>query len=563
MSTADVGVTRAVWAHKWRTWNDSFAGLWRGSLRFRTLAATLALTSLAIIITCVVMALAIQGNLWESRKGQVLEDAHRAVNAAQATFLSAEVRGDRTAVHALIRSVSSDLEAVSSSDMIAVLRTDDTPSAIAPPGFYTGPLTDDMISPALRRLVSSTPDRQWWQSMGVPDAAGAQHPAIIVGQQIMVPEAGAYELYIVYDLADTEATLQQVQKILWAAGIVLVAIIAGIAWFALRSVVSPVTQAAETSARFAAGDLTVRLPVQGEDELATLARSFNAMADSIEAQIKELGELSLVQQRFVSDVSHELRTPLTTIRLAADMLNDQRDTFDATTARTAELLFAQVQRFDTMLADLLEISRYDAGSVQLEQEPTSLAQLAEDMVEQLQPLAEQHATELRLLAPGGHTPVDMDPRRVRRILRNLIGNAIEHGEGHPVVITVDSNPHAVAVGVRDFGLGMRAEDSQRVFDRFWRADPSRKRTIGGTGLGLSIAQGDARLHGGVLSVWSELGVGTHFVLTLPRGTDYVTGPSPIAVEPVEALADIGEATEPITVLYRDAQRSYTQAEGEQ
>src|SRR5690606_20232449 len=120
--------------------------------------------------------------------------------------------------------------------------------------------------------------------------------------------------------------------------------------------------AAETSVRLASGDLGVRLPVQGEDELAALGRSFNAMADSIESQIKELGELSQVQQRFVSDVSHELRTPLTTIRLAADMLNDQREQFDPTTARTAELLYTQVQRFETLLSDLLEISRYDAGS---------------------------------------------------------------------------------------------------------------------------------------------------------------------------------------------------------
>ena len=148
----------------------------------------------------------------------------------------------------------------------------------------------------------------------------------------------------------------------------------------------------------------MRLPVRGEDELATLGRSFNAMADSIESQIKELAELSLVQQRFVSDVSHELRTPLTTIRLAADMINDQRDDFDPATARAAELLNAQVQRFETLLTDLLEISRYDAGSVQLELEPTSLAHLAEDVIASMQQLAEQHGTDVRLVAPGGYSP---------------------------------------------------------------------------------------------------------------------------------------------------------------
>ena len=278
------------------------------------------------------------------------------------------------------------------------------------------------------------------------------------------------------------------------------------------------------------------------------------MADSIETQIKELADLSLVQQRFVSDVSHELRTPLTTIRLAADMLNDRRDDFDPATARAAELLAAQVERFEVLLSDLLEISRYDAGSVQLELEPTSLAHVAEDVIASMEQIAHQHNTDLRLVAPGGYSPVDMDARRVRRILRNLIGNAIEHGEGKPVVVTVDSNQQAVAVGVRDFGMGIAAEDAARVFDRFWRADPSRKRTLGGTGLGLAISLGDAKLHGGDLAVWSEPGRGAHFVLTLPRGA-HRTGPaalpldSPIPLDPGdENTVDAFEHTQPISTI---------------
>jgi len=286
--------------------------------------------------------------------------------------------------------------------------------------------------------------------------------------------------------------------------------------------------------------------VRGEDELAVLGRSFNAMADSIESQIKELADLSLVQQRFVSDVSHELRTPLTTIRLAADMINDQRDDFDPATARAAELLNAQVQRFEVLLTDLLEISRYDAGSVQLELEPTSLAHLAEDVIESMAQLAEQHGTDVRLVAPGGYSPVDMDPRRVRRIVRNLLGNAIEHGEGRPIVVTVDSNQQAVAIGVRDYGLGMKPDDVERVFDRFWRADPSRTRTIGGTGLGLAISLEDASLHRGYLDVWSEAGQGTCFRLTLPRDLDSSIRVSPLELpplEPVEELAALEPADE--------------------
>ena len=299
--------------------------------------------------------------------------------------------------------------------------------------------------------------------------------------------------------------------------------------------------------------------MRGQDEFATLGLSFNAMADSIESQIKELAELSLVQQRFVSDVSHELRTPLTTIRLAADMINDRRDEFDPATARAAELLNAQVQRFETLLTDLLEISRYDAGSVQLELEPTSLAHLAEDVIASMGTLAEQHGSDVRLVAPGGYSPVDMDPRRVRRVVRNLLGNAIEHGEGRPIVITVDSNQVAVALSVRDYGLGMTAADAERVFDRFWRADPSRKRTIGGTGLGLSIALGDAKLHGGELAVWSEIGRGTNFVLTLPRKAGRSPDPSPLTADPGEdgpAAIDALGLTQPIElpVIVPEGQR---------
>ena len=534
----------ALW-RDWRGWPENARRTWRSSLSFRTLLLTLVLTSAAILITLVVMSLSIQNDLFDTRRQQVLEDAQRAANAAQETLNSADVHGERGALQVLWRRVMDQIGQVSTSDRIAAFRIDTTPSSISPPDYRSGGLTTDLVSEELRTRVVAVSDTQWWQSIALPDGAGAEIPGIVVGQQLDVPDVGAYELYIAYDLTDPQRTLQFVQRTLWLSGTLLLAIIAGIVWFVVRSVSVPIVEASETSARLASGDLGVRLTVRGEDELAVLGRSFNAMADSIERQIKELGELSLVQQRFVSDVSHELRTPLTTIRLAADMINDQRDTFDATTARTAELLHTQVQRFEQLLGDLLEISRYDAGSVQLEREPTALAQLAEDVIEQLQPLASERGSELRLVAPGGYAPVELDPRRVRRILRNLIGNAIEHGEGRPVVVTVDSDQYAVAVGVRDFGMGLSPEDAERVFDRFWRADPSRQRTIGGTGLGLSISLGDAHLHGGSLQVWSERGSGTNFVLTLPRGEGALDGASPVPLEPEDARTELGSATQPI------------------
>jgi len=271
--------------------------------------------------------------------------------------------------------------------------------------------------------------------------------------------------------------------------------------------------------------------VKGEDVIATLARSFNGMAASLQNQITRLAALSQVQQRFVSDVSHELRTPLTTIRLAGDVLYDQRETFPPATARTAELLHTQIERFELLLADLLEMSRYDAGAVDMETEPTNLVRLVEDAIEGVGTLAEQKGSQLRLVAPGGYFEAEVDLRRIRRILQNLLGNAIDHGEGRPIVVYVDSDKNAVAIAVRDYGVGMTAAAMERVFDRFWRADPSRQRVTGGTGLGLAISLEDAALHGGWLEVWSAEGEGSCFRLTLPRVRGAVLTGSPLNLPP--------------------------------
>jgi len=545
-------VTTVVDWRDWRSWPESFTGLWRRSLRFRTILITLALTMLAILIAGVVMALVIQNDLFESRKDQVLEDSLRAATTAQSTLDAADLQGDPLKAQVLMTTVAGDAARQSTSDGFAVYRIGGASSAIATQDIVSAGFDVSLLSEGLRDRVRATPDSQWWQSVALPTEDGVT-PGIVVGQQILMPDVGAFELYFAYDLTAADQTLLFVQRTLWTVGLALLVLVGGIAWFVVRSVAQPVSLAADTSARLASGDLKVRLQVHGEDELATLGRSFNAMADSIESQIAELADLSLVQQRFVSDVSHELRTPLTTIRLASDMINDRREEFDPATARAAELLHAQVQRFETLLTDLLEISRYDAGSVQLELEPTSLAHLAEDVIESMRQLAEQHDTDVRLVAPGAYSPVEMDPRRIRRIVRNLLGNAIEHGEGRPIVVTVDSNQQAVALGVRDYGLGMTPEDAERVFDRFWRADPSRKRTIGGTGLGLSIALGDARLHGGTLGVWSELGRGTNFVLTLPRHGQSVEGVSPVPLVPDTPSShdDLGH-TQPIDLPFQGA-----------
>jgi two-component system sensor histidine kinase MtrB len=256
--------------------------------------------------------------------------------------------------------------------------------------------------------------------------------------------------------------------------------------------------------------------VRKDDDLAQLARSFNEMAESIDAQIGQLEELSRLQQRFVSDVSHELRTPLTTIRMAADVMYQERRTFDADTARSVELLQNQLDRFEALLADLLEISRFDAGAAVLDVEHVDLAQLTQRAISTCEPLAQRSGVRISFAAYSRPCGVQCDPRRIDRILRNLLDNAIEHADDNGVVIELAADSEVATITVRDFGVGLRPEEAALVFNRFWRADPARARTTGGTGLGLSIALEDARLHGGWLEADGVLGQGACFRLTLPR-----------------------------------------------
>ncbi|MGO4299236.1 MtrAB system histidine kinase MtrB [Leifsonia sp. RAF41] len=517
----------------WRQAPSRLARVWRTSLQVRTVAITLLLTGVAILVTGVYMALSISNDLYQSRLDQALRDSSRATTTAQSTLNASDVSSGDAGKN-LLNTVLQSVQASTSSRLVAAYRVPGQDTGVLAPPDRGSPAMNSVISPELREKVQNGGTKQYYQSVSLPAVGGDTDPGIVVGSQLTLPSYGKYELYIGYNLRDSENTLLFVQNTLLLAGLALILLIGAITWVIVRFVVEPIRVAARTSERLAAGDLAVRIPERGEDVFATLARSFNGMADSMQSQINQLATLSQLQQRFVSDVSHELRTPLTTIRLAGDVIYDQRQGFQPATARTAELLHTQIERFDRLLSDLLEISRYDAGSVVLDAEPTNLVRLAEECVDELRTLSEQNGSELVLDAPGGYFDVPMDPRRIRRVVRNLIGNAIEHGEGRPVVVTIDSNESAVALTVRDYGIGMSAQDMAHVFDRFWRADPSRKRTLGGTGLGLAISLEDATLHSGWLQVWSVPGAGSCFRLTLPRAIGREITGSPLPLPPVDA-----------------------------
>ncbi|WP_406436466.1 MtrAB system histidine kinase MtrB [Streptomyces sp. NBC_00631] len=368
-------------------------------------------------------------------------------------------------------------------------------------------------------------------------------PALVIGKQVNDPGNNPYELYYLFPLTQEEKSLSLVKGTLATAGLFVVVLLGAIAWLVVRQVVTPVRMAAGIAERLSAGRLQERMKVTGEDDIARLGEAFNKMAQNLQLKIQQLEDLSRMQRRFVSDVSHELRTPLTTVRMAADVIHEAREDFDPITARSAELLADQLDRFESLLADLLEISRFDAGAAALEAEPIDLREVVRRVVSGAAPLAERKGTRIRVVGDLQPVVAEADARRVERVLRNLVVNAVEHGEGKDVVVKLAAAGGAVAVAVRDYGVGLKPGEATRVFSRFWRADPARARTTGGTGLGLSIALEDARLHGGWLQAWGEPGGGSQFRLTLPRTADEPLRGSPIPLEPKDSRRNrgLGEA----------------------
>jgi two-component system sensor histidine kinase MtrB len=373
------------------------------------------------------------------------------------------------------------------------------------------------IPTTLSEQVRKNPDLVF-QYTDMNYLTGSRVKGLAIGQKVQIPNAGQYEMYIIFSLANQEKTLDLISRSLFLTGFVLLLMAGLITWLVVRQVVRPVREAAMIATEFTAGDFRKRLKVESQDEISTLGLAFNEMAESIEKQIARLENLSRVQQRFVSDVSHELRTPLTTLRMASEVIYSTKETFDPIVARSAELLVAQLDRFEKLLEDLLEVSRFDAEVAVLEAVDFDMVQLVQRCADDLGLVAKERKTQIYVNSTESVVMIKADIRRVERILRNLLANAIDHSEEMQIDVRIVSSEHDVAVGVRDYGIGLDESALTRVFDRFWRADPSRARTRGGTGLGLSIALEDARLHNGELEAWGRPGHGAHFVVTLPRNT---------------------------------------------
>lgn len=523
-------------ARVFRFTHRHLARWWRSSLRVRVTVATLISGTILAGILGTVLYQQIAEGLVAQAVTRAQTDAAQQVQQAQELLDATDRRDDPGLFQAANDTMNQVISGGDGNDRRAVLvqsLDSDRDSLISP--VTVGGMNIADVPPRIREALQATPGLQQVVVTSAPLVdPGQPGVAVAVASRVQIPRAGPYDLVLIYPMSREQEILDLVQEWFLIGGAGLTLLIGGLAWMASRLVTGPVGQAATVSQGLAKGQLDERMDVHGTDELARLASSFNTMADSLQTQIQQLEQLSLVQQRFVSDVSHELRTPLTTIRMAGEVLHASRDDFVTPVARSAELLYSELDRFEELLEDLLEISRFDSGAMVMEAQPVDIVALTHHVVASAEPLAAREGSTVTVFgAPA--IIADMDSRRVTRVLRNLLMNAVEHGEAAPIEVGFEHNDEVVAVWVRDHGVGLRPGQSEHVFERFWRADAARTRTTGGTGLGLAIAREDAQLHGGRLEAAGTVGDGACFRLTLPRHTGHIVGRFAIKDRPAAEL----------------------------
>ena len=510
-----------------------FLGSWRTSILIRVTATTLALTTLLFLVVGVLLSNQISAGINRSKLESSINEGKSTIDALQSQLDETRYRQEKKA-RDIISQVfkTSEVDPTRTQREAIILATPDTAKTSKIFQGSSSYLDFATITPEFRTAVRKDGFAHSMQGR-IRYINGITTNGIIVGRLLFIPENQIYEIYYLFPLTQEESLMRFINILLMISLFILLLMIGLITWNISGRIVRPVREAAEIAEELTAGDLSRRIAVRGEDELARLAVAFNEMGVSLQQQISRLENLSRLQQRFVSDVSHELRTPLTTIRMASQVLFDSRHNLDPASSRSAELLMAQIIRFESLLADLIEVSRFDARAAILATQGFDISTIVRRVVDEL------HANEeVKVVCPEESVIAQIDARRIERILRNLISNAIDHSEGKDVVVTVAENESAVSVGVRDYGIGFTERDGERLFDRFWRADPSRSRLRGGTGLGLSIAIDDAKLHQGTIKAWGRPNAGAHFVLSIPKSAGI-----PMTDEAIPAIPSDAPSTE--------------------
>jgi two-component system sensor histidine kinase MtrB len=355
---------------------------------------------------------------------------------------------------------------------------------------------------ALRSAVASGQLAYGWIPL-------AGTPSLVIGGRL-VPDGP--DFYFVRDMRALEDALDQLRLALGVGALVLVALALLVARLVARGVLAPVNAASRAAERIERGDYSVRVPVASDDEFGSWAERFNGMAASLEETIGRLQDAQAQNRRFVADVSHELRTPLAGLVAATSILREDLDALPAGSRRAGELLVADVARLRTLVDDLMEISRFDAEAELVAAQSVDLGRILAAIVARRLPSA---VLELPLRS----VVVETDPRRLERIVGNLLDNAREHAPGAPVTVSLVAAETAITIAVEDGGPGVEPDRLDRIFDRFYKSDPSRHG--GSSGLGLAIAAEHAVLLGGELRATNRAGGGLRIELLLP-----VTGSLP-------------------------------------
>ncbi|HEV7810295.1 MAG TPA: HAMP domain-containing sensor histidine kinase [Candidatus Limnocylindrales bacterium] len=380
-----------------------------------------------------------------------------------------------------------------------------TPSSLAP--------LVQSIPASVRTLVDQGQIAYAWQRI-------AERASLVVAGRV----AGTGPaIYFVRDTTTIDATLDQLRLVLLVVGAVLAMIALVAARLVARGVLAPVDDAAHAAARIARGDLSARVPVVSDDEFGAWAEQFNEMVDTLEDTILRLEAAQAQNRRFVADVSHELRTPVAALVAEASLLRGHLDRLPAEARRAGELVVDDVGRLRSLVEELMELSRFDAAGEEVRIQRVDLLRLLRDVVA-------AHHPDAVLELPDDRVVVDTDPRRLERILANLLDNAREHAPDALVVVRLRITDGRIAITVADRGPGVAPDRIERIFDRFFMADPSRR---GGSGLGLAIAAEHASLLGGELLARNRRGGGLSIELVLP-----VTRPLPSGDEPAMAERDV-------------------------
>lgn len=501
---------------------DRLAKQWRTSLQVRVVGSILLLSLVVVALLAFGMTTVVADRLLSAKvsaaSNEITQAAATVETQISATDASSSIQTRLNSARASVNSARSsganggDLTAAEKSsvyDVVLLAPNPDGSMVSAPEA--NGPT----ISDSLQAMVRDGQGNVAYEFDTFRKSDGSSYKALVIGTPTDTDIRGV-ELYLIMPLTAEESTLALMRGIAAFGGVVLVVLLVGIMWLLTQQVTMPVRSASRIAERFASGHLRERMVVDGEDEMARLAISFNSMAESFSKQIHQLQEYGSLQRQFTSDVSHELRTPLTTVRMAADMIYDHSDSLDTYTKRAAELMVRELDRFEALLNDLLEISRHDAGVAELSEERIDVRSIIKSAWSQVEHLSEEVGAPVTFDVPDEPVFAHVDARRIERILRNILANAFDHSESNPInVKLVESSDH-FSISVTDHGVGLKPGQEELVFNRFWRADPSRKRHSGGTGLGLAISREDALLHGGSITAEGEWGVGSTFTVTIPK-----------------------------------------------